>query len=197
MEVIGSLLLIIAAALIVGLFVAQPFFNKGVKHYRGEAAAPLMREHQRSFLLAERDRVLNALNELDFDFALGKVPQEDYPLQRAVLLRKGAEVLRKLDEIGASVDGVGEGRAISASGSAEERIEAAVAARRADAGRRASLNGEAVVQRSGNAPRQDALEELIASRKRQRKESSAGFCPRCGRPVQKSDRFCSKCGADL
>ncbi|RPJ39959.1 MAG: zinc ribbon domain-containing protein, partial [Chloroflexi bacterium] len=50
---------------------------------------------------------------------------------------------------------------------------------------------------SGNGKGKDELEEMIATRKRERKESAAGFCPRCGKPVQKSDKFCSKCGATL
>ena len=49
-------------------------------------------------LLAERDRVVNALQELDFDFNLNKIPSEDYPVQRAALLQKGADILKKLDE---------------------------------------------------------------------------------------------------
>ncbi|MFQ5617019.1 MAG: zinc-ribbon domain-containing protein, partial [Anaerolineales bacterium] len=43
----------------------------------------------------------------------------------------------------------------------------------------------------------DEIEALIATRRRSRKEKSAGFCPQCGRAAQKSDKFCSKCGATL
>ena len=49
--------------------------------------------------MAERDRVINSLQELDFDFKLGKIPDEDYPAQRAELLQKGADILRKLDAL--------------------------------------------------------------------------------------------------
>jgi predicted amidophosphoribosyltransferase len=41
----------------------------------------------------------------------------------------------------------------------------------------------------------DALEAIIASRRRERSEKAGGFCPKCGRPVQKSDYFCPRCGA--
>jgi predicted amidophosphoribosyltransferase len=41
------------------------------------------------------------------------------------------------------------------------------------------------------------MEALIASRRRERPEKAAGFCPRCGKPVQKLDRFCPKCGTAL
>ncbi|MCX7609934.1 MAG: zinc ribbon domain-containing protein [Anaerolineales bacterium] len=54
-------------------------------------------DHERSFLLAERERLLRALQELDFDYALGKVPEEDYPTLRAELLRRGGEVVRQLE----------------------------------------------------------------------------------------------------
>src|SRR5512138_2583699 len=103
MEIIGSLLFLLALMLIVVVFIARPFLRKEAAP--GQAASDLRqnveddREHQRSSLLAERDRVLTALQDLDFDFVLGKVPQEDYPEQRAVLLQSGADVLRRLDQL--------------------------------------------------------------------------------------------------
>jgi len=188
--------------LIVVLFVAKPFFQHEKKRRAGDLSIQDDNDHQRSTLLAERDRVLTALHELDFDYAMGKIPQEDYPEQRTVLLHTGAEVLRQLDVL--SIPDAANGkdtavRAASQAESIEDRIEAAVAARRADSGRKAQPAGIAVavqLVRNGTSAA-DELEELIARRKRQRKESSAGFCPRCGKPVQKSDKFCSKCGNNL
>ena len=199
MELIGSLLFIVAIALAVALFVSQPFLGRGKKIYPDGALTQQSRDHERSALLAERDRTLSALHELDFDFTLGKVPQEDYQGQRTVLLQNGAEVLRKLDAIGADSNRVEGGMDRPAPETVEERIEAAVAARRADVGTRSRPAGATAEKggRPATGVRGDDVEELIASRKRQRNESSAGFCPHCGRPVQKSDKFCSKCGADL
>ncbi len=92
---IGSIFLIIALLLLVGLFVSRPFMEeKPVKSY-----AVNIQEHERSALLAERDRLVTALKELEFDNLLHKIPDEDYPNQRARLLEQGAEVLRKLDDI--------------------------------------------------------------------------------------------------
>lgn len=197
MELIGSLLLILAVGLLTALFIARPFFNRSKiadAALRGEEHE---REHQHSALLAERDRTLNALQELDFDNALGKIPEEEYPAMRAELLQRGAAVLRQLDGFEAG----------ERSGSVEDRIEAAVAARRADASQKARVRAAAaapvaeVAGANGGAAaangQKDLVEDLIATRKRARSESAAGFCPGCGKPVLKSDKFCSKCGKTL
>ncbi len=39
------------------------------------------------------------LQELDFDHELGKIPASEYSLQRSELIQKGAEILRRLDEL--------------------------------------------------------------------------------------------------
>jgi rubrerythrin len=38
------------------------------------------------------------------------------------------------------------------------------------------------------------IEQMIQSRRMTREEQTAGFCPRCGKPVKKSDQFCPSCG---
>ncbi len=179
---IGSIFLILGLLVLVGLFISRPFFER-------TATAVGQEEHEYSALLAERDRVMNALQELDFDFTLGKIPEADYPGQRAMLLQHGADILRQLDA-----------RQVQPpDADVEARIEAAIAARRADAAVQAGKlevapNGAGV--RLTGAP-DDDLEAIIAGRRRARNEKSAGFCPGCGRPVQKSDRFCPRCGATL
>lgn len=207
MELIGALLLILALGLLTALFIARPFFGRAKRASMQLSGEEHRREHEHSALLAERDRTLNALQELDFDNALGKIPEEEYPTMRAELLARGASVLRRLDafESGAMA------------GTVEERIEAAVAARRADAAQKAKTARvqagsdssdaaepaeiaapAAVGVNGGNAAaKKDSVEDLIASRKRVRQESAAGFCPNCGKPVLKSDKFCSKCGKTL
>ena len=89
---IGSILLILALAVFVCAFVYQPF--------RVRQAVPISQyETSLSPLLAERERILDALVELDFDHELGKVPENTYGLQRNRLLQMGAEVLRQIDEL--------------------------------------------------------------------------------------------------
>lgn len=186
---IGSILLILALFVVVVLFLARPFFDNRSQSVSRE-------EHEVSSLLAERDRIITALQELDFDFALQKIPEDEYPAQRATLLARGSEILRQLDQIQpAAVDG-----------SAEERIETAIAARRADSSiaRQTPSTGGALPASAGGAVvavasngYDDELEAQIAARRRAREDKASGFCPQCGGPVYKADKFCSRCGAIL
>jgi len=173
---LGSVMLILALALGVGIFVSLPLARRDANEKLiADRKKVDSTDHVRSSLLAERDRLITALQELEFDQALGKIPDEDYPIQRTNLVSSGAEVLRKLDEFQPEKAGIG---------SAEDRLEAAVAARRAEI-RRAPSNGD------------DHLEMAINARRRDRNEKSGGFCPKCGNPVLSSDKFCSRCGKTL
>lgn len=164
----GAIFLTLAVLILVGLFVSQPFLA-GRRAY-----AVSTQEHDLSHWLAERDRLITALQELDFDHVLGKIPPEDYPNMRSALLMQAAEVLRRIDALQPQSQSALD---------AESRIEAAVAARRADAAR----NAQPTLS-------DDDLEARIAARCAERKEKSGGFCSSCGKPVLRSDRFCPSCG---
>lgn len=175
---IGAIFFILALVTLVGMYVGQPYIRR-----RGRRVTQEDREY--SALMAEYDRAVNTLQELDFDNALGKVPVEDYPRQRAELLSKGADLLRKLDSfVLAPAPNESSNGTKNAVKDAESRIEAAVASRRAD-----SSAKKAVVMLDD-----DDLESMIAARRKIRKEKSAGFCPKCGKPILVSDRFCPSCG---
>lgn len=166
---LGSLFLALALLLVVALYVGRPLLER-------RSVSVSEQDREVSALLAERDRILDALQELDFDHALGKIPSDEYPAQRARLLKRGADALRDLDQLQAS----------EAEATAEDRLEAAIAARRADTGKERPP-----------VPPDDPLETMIAARRRERSEKAAGFCPGCGQPVGKSDRFCARCGTTL
>jgi hypothetical protein len=161
MEPVSLFLLLILLALIV-VFVTRPFF----KRRRVQAVET---DQEMSSLLAERERLLTALQELDFDQSLGKIPAEDYPTQRALLLQKGAEVLRRLDTL-------------------------SVQAAKKDPG---YAQGMSRGFKPGSDMTDDDLEDLLAKRRNTRKDKTAGFCPRCGKPVLLSDAFCPSCGNTL
>jgi hypothetical protein len=133
-----------------------------------------------------RDRgIINSLQELDFDNNLGKIPEDEYAPQRALLLQKGAEILRKLDELSSPSPLVPLPKGEGNHEDAEARIEKEVSAHRADSPAQAAELSD------------DDIESMLAARRKQHKEKSAGFCPKCGKPVLVTDRFCPACGKSL
>jgi hypothetical protein len=158
MEPIAVLFLLIVLGCI-AFYITRPFFEK--RRFRTTGSS-----HSLSFLLAERDSLLTALQELDFDQSLGKIPAEDYPAQRALLIQKGANVLRKLDALSPGNDG---------------QPDKYIKDSKSILGAKSTLSD-------------DDLEDLLAKRRNNRKDKTAGFCPMCGKPVLQSDIFCPSCG---
>src|SRR5512140_648102 len=93
MEVIGSVFLVLAVAFLVGIFISRPFLVRRIAP--GQKGADQVDTNE-----AERQRT--ALQDLEFDHPLGKIPAEDYPAYRNALLADGAETLRKLDAMAPS-----------------------------------------------------------------------------------------------
>jgi hypothetical protein len=78
------------------LLVAWPFLREPVAaDDRLDALAP--EEQERLQLVEERDRVLAALKELEFDHRTGKIGDSDYRSQVGPLRREAATALRRLD----------------------------------------------------------------------------------------------------
>ncbi len=170
---IGSILLLLALIVVVGAYVASPLRTRQHRHTPDEENIEI------SELLAERERILDALAELDFDNEMGKVPDELYPLQREALVKRGAAVLKLLDErLPETVE------AEPSRPAADQRAEQAVAARRAVA-------------------QDDPAEALILARKIAKSpavaknDASGKFCPNCGAQIKPGDRFCAVCGHKL
>ncbi|HKZ43453.1 MAG TPA: zinc ribbon domain-containing protein [Anaerolineales bacterium] len=163
---IGAIFLILTGMLLVAIYVIYPFMQKPGKI--------LLEDHTISSLLAENDRILNALQELDFDNTLGKIPEEDYPFMRKELLNKGVDILKQLDEL----------RQTTADTDVEKMLEDAITARKL-----ASEN-----QLVSLVEEDEEIEALIAKRRLSRDSKSAGFCSKCGNPILLSDVFCPRCG---
>lgn len=125
---IGSLFLILAVAILVVLFLTRPFMEPNKDQRLLVPAEVQQREHHRSALLAERDRVLNALLELDSDNELGKLLPDDYTTQRERLVLTGAEVLKQLDAI--NLQNEPDTPRVAPSPAEEDELEALIAARR-------------------------------------------------------------------
>jgi hypothetical protein len=157
---ISTIFLLLILVLIITLYVIRPFFKNRSIHQMNKVP---------DSLLAERERILTSLQELDFDQALGKIPAEDYPSQRHQFLLEGAKVLRQIDAflpVPAKIKG-------------EE-----------------TPNHEPSFQPTVLLSDED-IEELIAKHRTNLAGKSAGFCPKCGKPVLKTDKYCPSCGIPL
>lgn len=161
-----SIFLTLGIAIFVGLYLYAPLLERRARRVTAE-------EHELSKLLAERERTLSALQELDFDYKLGKVPEEEYPTQRARLLQKGAEILKRLDEL--------------APQKPQDDMDASI--ERAIKSRRRKIAASSITD--------DDIESLVVRRRKGRTTKSAGFCPKCGKAVMASDKFCPSCGKAL
>jgi hypothetical protein len=89
---VGSLLAFLALLIVVALFVSRPLTEQDDEDLPdGEA----------SHWAAERERILDALAELDADWQLNKIPEEVYHVQRAALVAAGAHALQQLERASA------------------------------------------------------------------------------------------------
>jgi hypothetical protein len=174
---IGSIFLLLGIVVVVFIFIYQPFIDTKNRKVLLTQAVPLVeKEMHISSMLAERDRILRALQELEFDYTLGKIPEEDYPTQRQFLLVKGAEIIKTLEEI----------EGIANYADPIQMIESVIDANRVD-GRNKDVKMDKDLD----------IESMIAARKRSKENKPDGFCPKCGKPISKNDQFCSKCGNTL
>lgn len=144
---------------------------------------------------------LEALREIEFDQATGKLSPEDYATLKATYTPKALAELKVMEA------------AVAASRPAQTDATAAVAGVPADA----AASGSAATA-SGSAPSLDPAEAMIARARQRalscpehgpRPESDAMFCSDCGRYLGKAciscgatvssetARFCTECGSAL
>jgi len=93
----GSILLVLALTIAVIAIIARPFvFSQ--ENQRDP------RDHAISALRAEHEQILTILQEMELDHVMGKINDADYQALRQETLERGADVLRKLDDLGMTAD---------------------------------------------------------------------------------------------
>jgi hypothetical protein len=157
----GSILIILSLLILVALYVGYPLIE-------GKNRSLHQVEQQASILMAERDRIISAMRDLEFDHSLQKIPDEDYLRLHELLKNQGVDILRKIDEYWNDKRKAPELRV-------ENPFNDVISPLKDD----------------------DGLEVIIAERRRNRQEKMAGFCSQCGSPLQKADEYCWKCGSKL
>jgi ribosomal protein L32 len=175
---IGAILFSLAMILLVAAYVLQPLVGSGRGGYRDSS-------RKLSALQAERDRVLDSIQEIDMDHSMGKVSEQDYQRQRQVLAVEGAEILKTIDELQLSPDVEPRGK------TPEMELEAAVAELRGKSSV-ASRELEAAVAETRGKSLAPGLQKAQSA-----SDPSEQVCPTCGELSLHGDRFCSNCGEAL
>ena len=137
-----SVIVAIGLAFLVGVFIARPWLAQDPERMRLITPA--------TELTAERETILLALRELDFDHLTGKITDDDYAPQRAALVARGVTLLQQLEEV-----------AEAPPDAAENQLEAEVRAARA--------------RRAERQPAPGFCPQCGASR-----QATDRFCAKCG-----------------
>lgn len=88
---IGSILLGVALAILVGLVLARPLLQASREEQRNLS--------RRQILQAEKEAILTQIRDLDFDHDTGKMPDEIHQNQRAQLMNSAADILKQLEQM--------------------------------------------------------------------------------------------------
>lgn len=194
---------IIVAALTVG-YVVYPLFSGTGRREAGHRAGTMLAgwDPELSELLSERDAVLQALSDLDFDQRLGKLSDQDYQALRARYTAQGVAILQQLD---AATALAGETDALHEDIEAEVRRlrqrpvpEVAVSAEPAEVSLEEAIEEEVRKLRARPAPAAPLPEVTPAARPTPAEAAAtAGRCPDCGQPYLAGDKFCARCGRAL
>jgi hypothetical protein len=91
----GSILVVLALTLLVGVFVARPIVE-------GRGTMVSAPDRRLSALKAELEQVVALIQEMDMDQAMDKIQPEDYACGRADLVSRGAALMREIDGLDSS-----------------------------------------------------------------------------------------------
>jgi hypothetical protein len=87
----ASFLIVALIFILTGLFILRPFLVKS--ETKGRSSSSLY-----DSLIAERERLLSAIEELELELDLKKISEKEYSRNRDLLLVEAAEVLKKIDK---------------------------------------------------------------------------------------------------
>ncbi len=157
------------------VFITLPFFKKNtdgknaIEQRSNPIENPSVNELKK--LESERELLYATLNDIEFDYGLGKLSREDYDELKQDYKIKAASVLRRIDELGEGLP---------------------------HAGLEDELEKEIIAARNLDSPKQDEIEEeILRARKHKIDKNNHLTCLNCGNEYNAGDLFCSRCGVGL
>lgn len=128
-------------------------------------------------LLGRKDALLRAIKELEFDYQVGKISQEDYQRLDQRLRRQAIGLIQQIEKVA------------PATASLDEQLESIIAQFRQTSRLPAPVAGPAPVTIPAAVPPAAPAVSALSSATR--------FCTECGKPVQAGHKFCAHCGTAL
>lgn len=165
----------------------------------------LVEDDRLADLLGRKDSVMAAIKDLEFDYRVGKIDEEDYQRYDARLRRQAIGLMQQIEQIApesAHLDAgleteIARRRKVtqptpSAGAAVSDRLEAEIAARRkvqqAIAAPKAAGNGKAAVKSAVKT--QPAPAQVTNG-------PTPRFCTNCGNALEEHHKFCAVCGTPV
>ncbi len=165
-------------AIATAAFIALPLFRKRRQGSLLSLSDSDIDTKELRELISQKEAAYAALKELEFDYDIGKLSDEDYKELQQRYQGEAIAVLKRIDEL------QGESKVSSM----EELIEQEVARARV---KHTSMS-------VSNSDSDEGIErEIEEVRKLKFEEKEELACPDCGKTYQTDDRFCSGCGKNL
>ncbi len=120
-------------------------------------------------LLGRRDSIMQAIKDLEFDYRVGKISQEDYQRLDQRLRRQAIGLMQQLEKLSPT------------SASLDEQLESIIAQFR-----QTTVAPALAVSASSRAT------PVVTSTRQ-----AIRFCTECGRPLEAGHKFCAYCGTPI
>jgi hypothetical protein len=180
-----TLLLLAGLAGGVVLFVLFPIFARASE----VSQRPTEVAQERKSLSEKKDRLYEAIKDVEFEYQAGKLSDTDYESVRADFLNQAAKVIARLDEIDKS-DVVGAAATPKKASEAVQRSEESPPNTDPESTEAASGTSCPSCEQPNPAGAQFCMHcgsEM----------TNVAECPQCGTELQKEARFCNACGVAI
>ncbi len=180
-----TLLFLSAIASGVVLFVLFPIFARASE----VSQRPTAIAQERMSLSEKKDRLYEAIKDIDFEYQAGKLSDTDYKSVRTDCLAQAAEVIARLEEIDES-DAAG-------AKATEEKDSVAVEPSEEPAAGPAPESTEVASGSSCPSCKQPNPAAAQFCMRCGSKMTNPANCPQCGTELQKEAHFCTACGVTI
>lgn len=125
-------------------------------------------------LIERKDATLRAIKELEFDYRMGKLSEEDFERDNVRLRHQAIALMKHIEELAPEV------------GELDTQLETMIAQQREIS--------DPVAGNGADAGVAEVKTERVATTEA---KAETVFCPTCGAPADPDDNFCATCGAPL